>query len=289
MQRRSAAILIADIAGYSRMMGGAQTRTLTDLMALRRDVWIPTITDHGGRVANTAGDAVLAEFAGAVAALACALDLQAAMLRRNAELEDERRMLARIGLNVGEVLVGADGDVFGDDVNLAARLQGLAEPGGICLSDRLRESVAGLVACVFEDLGLQQLKNIVRPVRAWRAMPGTVVPEAATRRVVWRLVGTGRGGVPVDLKLDAATLRGSEGLIFGRQSRYCDLAWPDDSLSRRHARFRIDAGGALSVEDLDSTNGTHVAGKRLTAFDATKLKPGSSIRLGEITVSVAEA
>lgn len=289
MQRRTAAILIADIAGYSRMMEGAQTRTLTDLIALRRDVWIPAISAHGGRVANTAGDAILSEFTGAVAAVACALDLQAAMGKRNAVLDDERRMLARIGLNVGEVLVGADGDVFGEDVNLAARLQGLAEPGGICVSDRLRESVGNRVACVFEDLGPQQLKNIARPVRAWRVLPGAVVPEPTTRRVAWRLVGTGRGGVPVELSLDAATLRGAEGLIFGRQSRYCDLAWPDDSLSRRHARFRLDAAGGLVVEDLDSTNGTHVEGKRLTAFDATPLKPGSSIRLGEITVLVSEA
>ena len=289
MQRRLAAILIADIAGYSRMMGDAQTRTLTDLITVRRDVWIPAISAHGGRVANTAGDAILSEFAGAVAAVACALDLQAAMLKRNAELDEERRMLARIGLNVGEVLVGADGDVFGDDVNLAARLQGLADPGGICVSDRLRESVGGRVACVFEDLGPQQLKNIARPVRAWRVLPGAVVPEPATRRVAWRLVGTGRGGVPVDLALDAATLRGSEGLIFGRQSRYCDVAWPDDSLSRRHARFRIDAAGALSVEDLDSTNGTHVEGRKLAAFDAVRIDPGIRIRLGEINVSVSDA
>lgn len=289
MQRRAAAILIADIAGYSRMMEDAQTRTLTDLIALRREVWIPAIGAHGGRVANTAGDAILAEFAGAVAAVACALDLQAAMIRRNAELDEARHMLARIGLNVGEVLVGADGDVFGDDVNLAARLQGVAEPGGICVSDRLRESVGNLLACVFEDLGPQQLKNIVRPVRAWRVLPGTVVPEPPTRRVLWRLVGAGRGGAPVDLALDATALRGPEGLVFGRQSRYCDLAWPDDSLSRRHARFRIDAAGTLSVEDLDSTNGTHVEGRRLAAFDATELGLGTKIRLGEINVSVSDS
>ena len=288
MQRRPAAILIADIAGYSRMMEGAQTRTLTDLIALRRDVWIPAIAAHGGRVANTAGDAILSEFAGAVAAVACALDLQAAMIRRNAEIDAERRMLARIGLSFGEILVSADGDVFGDDVNLAARLQGLAEPGGICISDRLRESVGSSVACVFEDLGPQQLKNIARPVRAWRVLPGSVVHEPATRRVAWRLVGTGRGGVSVDLALDAASLRGPEGLIFGRQSRYCDVAWPDDSLSRRHARFRVDAQGVLSVEDLDSTNGTHVEGRRLAAFDAARLDPGTRIRLGEINVSVSD-
>jgi len=288
MQRRAAAILIADIAGYSRMMEGAQTRTLTDLIALRREVWIPAISAHGGRVANTAGDAILAEFAGSVAALACALDLQAAMLRRNARLDEARHMLARIGLAVGEVLVGADGDVFGEDVNLAARLQSLAEAGGICASDRLRESVGGLVACVFDDLGHQQLKNIARPVRAWRVLPGPVVPEPATRRVAWRLVGAGRGGVAVDLALDAASLRGAEGLIFGRQSRYCDLAWPDDSLSRRHARFRLDDAGALLVEDLESTNGTHVDGRRLPAFTAARLERGAQLRLGEIAVRVLD-
>lgn len=288
MQRRAAAILIADIAGYSRMMEGAQTRTLTDLIALRREVWIPAITAHGGRVANTAGDAILSEFAGAVAAVTCALDLQAAMLRRNAELEDERRMLARIGLNFGEVLVGADGDVFGEEVNLAARLQGLAEPGGICVSDRLRESLGDDIACVFEDLGPRQLKHITRPVRAWRVLPGAAAAQAPSRRVAWRLVGSGRDGVAVELALEAAILRGPEGLIFGRQSRYCDLAWPDDSLSRRHARFRIDAAGGLSVEDLDSTNGTHVGGKRLTAFEVAPLAPGTTIRLGEINVTVSD-
>lgn len=288
MERRQAAILIADIAGYSRMMEGAQTRTLTDLMALRRDVWSPAIAAHGGRVANTAGDAVLAEFAGAAAAIACALDLQAATLRRNAGLDDERRMLVRIGLNFGEVLVGADGDMFGDDVNLAARLQTLAAPGGICVSDRLREGVGGRVACGFEDLGLQRLKNIVRPVRAWRVLPGAVSPEPATRRVHWRLAGAGRDGVPVGVALDAARLRGIEGLVIGRQSRYCDVAWPDDSLSRRHARLRVDGSGGLTVEDLDSTNGTHVEGRRLAAFDVTPLRLGMKIRLGEINLSVSD-
>jgi adenylate cyclase len=165
--RRLAAILAADVAGYSRLMGADEEGTLERLKALRRELLDPKIAEHRGRIVKTTGDGFLVEFASVVDAVRCAVEAQRAMADRNASTPAEKRIEFRIGINVGDIVV-EDGDIFGDGVNVAARLEALAEPGGICVAARVQEDAAGRLDLVFDDLGEQQLKNIARPVRAYR-------------------------------------------------------------------------------------------------------------------------
>lgn len=171
MQRRLAAIVALDVAGYSRLVGADEEGTLARLRAHRRDLLDPLIEDHGGRIANTAGDSLLLEFASAVEATRFALDVQRGMAGRNAEVPPERRIRFRIGLNVGDVIV--DGaDLLGDGVNVAARLEGLAEPGAICLSRAVRDQVRDRMDLSLVDMGEVAVKNIRRPVRVFHLAVG---------------------------------------------------------------------------------------------------------------------
>src|SRR5438132_12075388 len=165
VERRLAAILAADVAGYSRLIEADEEGTLRRLKALRAEVIDPKIAGQKGRIVKTTGDGLLVEFASVVDALRCAAEMQAALTEGNAPIPPERRIAFRIGIHQGDIVV-EDGDIFGDGVNVAARLEGLAEPGGICVSARVREDVAGKLDLDFRDLGDQQLKNIARPVRA---------------------------------------------------------------------------------------------------------------------------
>jgi adenylate cyclase len=167
--RRLAAILAADVAGYSRLMGVDEEGTLGRLRVLRAETIDPKIAGHRGRIVKTTGDGLLVEFASVVDALRCAAELQADLEEANATLSPDRRIEFRIGINMGDIVV-EDGDIFGDGVNVAARLEGLAEPGGICVSARVREDTTGKLDLAFEDMGEQALKNIARPVRAYRVM-----------------------------------------------------------------------------------------------------------------------
>jgi len=159
--RRLAAILAADVAGYSRLIGADEGGTLQALKAVRAELLDPTIAAHNGRLVKTTGDGLLLEFASVVDALRCATEVQAGMAERNATEPMEKRIEFRIGINMGDIVV-EDGDIFGDGVNVAARLEALAEPGGICVSARVQEDAAGKLDLAFEDLGYQQLKNIAR-------------------------------------------------------------------------------------------------------------------------------
>jgi class 3 adenylate cyclase len=166
LDRRLVAILAADVEGYSRLMALDEEAALATLSA-HRAIADELIVDFHGRIANTAGDSVLAEFASVVDAVRCAIETQRKIAAANAELPEARRMLFRIGINVGDVMV-KNGDIFGDGVNVAARLQTLAEPGGICVSRGVRDNIRHLAGFSFEDLGEQIVKNIARPVRAFR-------------------------------------------------------------------------------------------------------------------------
>src|ERR1700693_1518483 len=169
-ERRLAAILAADVAGYSRLIGADEEGTLTQLRAIRAEGIDPRIAEHRGRLVKTTGDGLLVEFASVVDALRCAAEWQQAMGGRNAGGADAERIEFRTGINVGDVVV-EDGDIFGDGVNVAARLEALADPGGICVSARVREDAAGRLDLAFEDLGEQALKNIARKVRVYRIGP----------------------------------------------------------------------------------------------------------------------
>jgi TolB-like protein len=167
VERRLAAILAADVAGYSRLIEANEEGTLARLKALRTEVIDRKIADHRGRIVKTTGDGMLVEFASVIDALRCAVEVQRAVSERNAGVPDDRRIEFRIGINVGDVVV-EDGDIFGDGVNIAARLEGLAEPGGICVSARVQEDATSRLDLAFEDIGEQMLKNIARPTRVYR-------------------------------------------------------------------------------------------------------------------------
>jgi adenylate cyclase len=174
--RRLCAILAADVAGYSRLMGADEDGTLTALTAHRRELIDPAVAGHAGRIVKTTGDGLLVEFASVVDAVRCAIDIQRGMIERNHGVSQDRRLAFRIGLNLGDVIV-QDSDLYGDGVNVAARLEALAEPGGICLSASVHEQVQGkIVAVRFEDLGEHRVKNIARPIRAYRVAFGLVEP-----------------------------------------------------------------------------------------------------------------
>jgi adenylate cyclase len=170
--RRLCAILAADVAGYSRLMGADESGTLAALTAHRRELIDPAVAAHIGRIVKTTGDGMLAEFGSVVDALRCAIAIQRGMAARNRAVPQDRRVVFRIGLNLGDVIVQS-GDLYGDGVNVAARLEALAEPGGICLSASVHEQVQDKIANLhFADMGEQRVKNIARPVRAYRVALG---------------------------------------------------------------------------------------------------------------------
>ena len=166
-QRRLAAIVSADVAGYSRLMGLDESRTLATLKAHRRELIDPKIAEYGGRIVKTTGDGLLLEFPSVVEAVRCAVDVQRGMAERNAEVPSDQRIDFRIGINVGDIILDGE-DIYGDGVNVAARLQALAEPGGICVSKVVRDQVLDKLSFAFDELGAQQVKNIARPVDVYR-------------------------------------------------------------------------------------------------------------------------
>src|SRR5215472_4012656 len=178
--RRLAAILAADVAGYSRLIGADEGGTLQRLRAIRDELVDPTLAAHHGRLVKTTGDCLLVEYSSVVDALRSATEIQACMAERNAPVPQVQRIEFRIGLNVGDVVV-EEGDIFGDGVNVAARLEGLAEPGGICVSARVQEDAAGKLDLAFEDMGERQLKNIARAVRVYRVQD--IAPTAKTSTI----------------------------------------------------------------------------------------------------------
>ncbi len=167
VERRLAAILAADVTGYSRLMGADEEGTLQRLKAYRRQLIDPKFAQHHGRLVKTTGDGLLVEFASVVDAVRCAGEMQRAVAERNAGEPEELRIVFRIGINIGDIIIDGD-DVYGDGVNVAARLEAIAKPGGICISASAYEQVRGKVAAEFIDMGEQSLKNIARPVRAYQ-------------------------------------------------------------------------------------------------------------------------
>jgi len=193
--RRLAAILAADVAGYSRLMGADEEGTLTRLKALRRQLVDPKVREHNGRIVKTTGDGMLVEFSSVVDAVRCAVEIQRAMFDRNAEEPEDKRITFRVGVNLGDVIADR-GDIYGDGVNIAARLEALAEPGGLCISRTVRDHVRDKLPYAFDDIGEQPLRNIARPVRVYAltkaavtALPSVTLatrPRAPRRRAATR-------------------------------------------------------------------------------------------------------
>ena len=167
VERRLAAVLAADVAGYSRLMGRDEERTLAELKSLRKLLVDPMIATHRGRIVKTTGDGMLVEFASVVDAARCAVAIQQEVAKQDVGKSSELRIQFRIGIHVGDIIID-DNDIFGDGVNIASRLEGMAEPGGVCISDDAHRQVRGKVDITFDDMGEQTLKNIVEPMRAWQ-------------------------------------------------------------------------------------------------------------------------
>jgi adenylate cyclase len=180
--RRLAAILAADVAGYSRLMGMDEEGTHERLKAHLREVVDPKIKEHRGRIVKNTGDGMLAEFSSVVGAVRCAAEIQRAMVDRDTDMAEDRRVRFRVGINLGDVIADDD-DIFGDGVNVAARLEALAEPAGICISRVVRDQIRDKLPYTFEDMGEQSVKNIARPVRVYAmsaAVVGSLPPGVAT-------------------------------------------------------------------------------------------------------------
>ena len=173
-ERRLAAILTADVAEYSRLMGADEGGTLRRFKAHRRALGDPKIAQYRGRIVKTTGDGMLVEFASVVDAVRCAVEIQCGMAERNLNVPDDKRIEFRVGINVGDIIIEG-GDIFGDGVNVAARLEALAEAGGICVSGRVQEDIVGRLPISFEDRGEQHVKNIARPIRICALGPNAIV------------------------------------------------------------------------------------------------------------------
>ena len=182
MERRLAAVLAADVAGYSRLMGADEEGTLVRLKAVRKTLVDPTIAKHHGRIVKTTGDGMLVEFFSAVDAVRCAVEVQRGMVEQNGSVPQDQRIEYRIGIHVGDIIID-DNDIFGDGVNIAARLEGIAEPGGVCISDDAYRQVRGKVEIAYDDLGQQNLKNIAEPMRAWRVNFGSQTTSTSNSRL----------------------------------------------------------------------------------------------------------
>jgi len=203
--RRLAAILAADVVGYSRLMGADEERTHERLKAHRRQLVDPKIREHNGRIVKTTGDGLLVEFPSVVDAVRCAVELQRAMLDRNAEIAEDQRIAFRIGVNLGDV-IAEGGDIYGDGVNVAARLEALAEPGGICISGTVWDHIRDKLPYSFEDRGEQSVKNIARPVRVF-AVDGAVVASLPLVPAL-RQITSGRSGASTKFVLIAVSIIG---------------------------------------------------------------------------------
>jgi adenylate cyclase len=175
--RKLAAILVADVVGYSRLAGADEERTLARLRALRSDLIDPTTSVHHGRVIKRTGDGMLVEFRSVVDAVRSAIEIQSSMVERNAGVPDERRIEYRIGIHLGDVVEESDGDLMGDGVNIAARLEGIAAPGAICLSEDAYRQVKARLEIAVNDLGDTRLKNIAEPIRASESIPSKLAGQ----------------------------------------------------------------------------------------------------------------
>ena len=282
--RKLAAILAADVVGYSRLTGADEDRTLARLRALRSDLIDPTIAVHHGRVVKRTGDGALVEFRSVVDAVRCAIEVQNGMVERNAGLPPERKIEFRVGIHLGDVVEEADGDLMGDGVNIAARIEGIADPGGISLSHAAYEQVRDKVAQNFVDRGEQSLKNIARPIRVYALARAEAAPEAGKpgppHLSIVVLPFTNIGGDPeqdyfVDgvtesLTTDLSRIAGS--FVIARNTAFTYKGKPNDvkqigrELNVRYVlEGSVQRGGnrmRVNVQLIDAETGNHLWAER---------------------------
>lgn len=294
-ERRLSAILHADVAGFVRLVEREEDLTFESLRTARSRIWQPTIESAGGVLVHTTGDSILAQFESAIAAVRAAIAIQEHMARFNEGLAEEQRLLFRIGVHVGEIIIDEAGhDIFGDGVNLAERIQVLAEPGGIAVSRAVRDVTELQLQddYAYVDGGEHQAKHVSRPLHIYRVrahesavtMPRTSVPLRGT----FRFRGADLSGhqFGFDLDLDSLMKR-NQTVLVGRDSAQCDVVLLHASISRRHARLSVGNDNTLRIEDVGSTNGTAIDGKPLAAGGPPqRLAPGSTLRLGDIELVV---
>jgi TolB-like protein/class 3 adenylate cyclase len=289
--RKIAAILVSDIVGYSRLAGTDEDRTLSRLRGLRSDLIDPAIDAHHGRIVKRTGDGSLLEFRSVVDAVGCAIEVQNGMAERNAGLPPERRIEFRVGVHLGDVVEEADGDLMGDGVNIAARMEGICKPGAICLSEDAYRQVKGRLALEVTDLGSTQLKNIAEPIRVYSLDVGQAAQEKPARAtalaksvpprlsiVVLPFANIGGGaeqehfvdGVTESLTTDLSRLRGS--LVIGRNTaftykgKHVDLKQIGRELSVHYVlEGSVQHGGSrmrVNVQLIDAETGNHLWAER---------------------------
>jgi adenylate cyclase len=288
LQRRLAAILAADVVGYSRLMERDEAATFSTLRTRRREVLDPVVARHQGRIFKEVGDGLLIEFASAVNAVECAADVQRAMAEANLALPDPSRMVLRIGVNLGDVMIEGD-DLFGDGVNVASRIEGLAEPGGVAISDSVHEHVRGRVGIDFVDRGRHEVKNIERPVHVWGWSPGATAaapqmngsPPALPERPSIAVLpfdnmsgdaeqGYFADGITEDIITDLSKVSGlfviARNSSFAYKGKSPDVRQVSRELGVRYVlegSVRRAAGRVrINAQMIDGTNGGHVWAER---------------------------
>ena len=289
--RKLAAILVSDVVGYSRLTGADEDRILARLRALRSDLIDPTIAVHHGRVVKRTGDGSIVEFRSVVDAVNCAIEVQRAMVERNAGVAPDKRIEIRIGIHLGDVVEEADGDLMGDGVNIAARLEGIAKPGAICLSEQAYWQVKGRLVLAATDLGPTQLKNIAEPIRAYaldvgmpamaKPAPAEALEKSAPPRlsmVVLPLANIGGDpeqehfvdGVTESLTTDLSRIRGAvviaRNTAFTYKGKHVDLKQIGSELNVRYVlEGSVQRGGnrmRVNVQLIDAESGNHLWAER---------------------------
>src|SRR5277367_2499747 len=289
--RKLAAILVADVVGYSRLAGADEDRTLSRLRGLRSDLIDPAIAAHRGRVVNRTGDGALVEFRSVVDAVRCAIEVQTGLVERNAGVPAERRIEFRIGIHMGDVVEESDGDLMGDGVNIAARLEGIAAPGGICLSEDAYRHVRARLDLAVTDLGPTQLKNIAEPIRVYslevgapahaKAAPAPASEKSTPPRlsmVVLPFANIGgdpeqeyfADGVTENLTTDLSLIRGSfviaRNTAFTYKGRPIDVRQIGRDLNIRYVlEGSVQRGGnrmRVNVQLIDAEIGSHLWAER---------------------------
>lgn len=291
-ERRLSAILHADLAGFVRLVEAEEDLTFEHLRSARSKIWQPAIEGAGGSLVHSTGDAMLAEFGSAAAAVQVAIDIQERMARFNEGLAEEQRLLFRIGVHLGEIIFDdTNHDIFGDGVNLAERIQVLAEPGGIAVSRAVRDVARLRDDYAYIDGGEHQAKHVSRPLHIYRVrarMSSATVPSRrAPLRGVVHFHGADDSGrkFGFDVAMDELVRR-QQSVLIGRDASECNVVLLNTSVSRRHARLSVDGNNILHIEDVGSTNGTSINGEPIAPGLTRPLEPGSTLKLGDIELVV---